>query len=60
MQSGGPYGLVGVDHDLIIGSTPDAVQEVVDRGLVVVVGAAGDDGAYVAALDDGTAHAPSA
>ena len=53
MQSGGSYGLVGVYHDLVVGGASDAVQEVVDRGLVIVVGSAGDDGAYVAALDYG-------
>ena len=53
VQSGGSYGLVGVNHDLVVGGTSDAVQEVVDRGLVVVVCAAGDDGSYVAALDYG-------
>ena len=40
-----------VDHYLIVGGPADAVQEVVHGVLVVVVAAARDDGAYVAALD---------
>jgi len=50
-QSGGAHGFVGVDHDLMLGRLADGVEVVVVHPLSVVVLAAGEDAADVAALD---------
>ena len=48
-------GLVGIDGDLMLSSLLDSVEVVVHHALTVVVLTAGDDVAYIAALDSGVA-----
>ena len=48
-------GLVSIDGDLMLSSLLDSVEVVVHHALTVVVLTAGDDVAYVAALDSGVA-----
>ena len=43
-------GLVGIDHDMVLGSLGDGIEVVVDHPLAVVVLTARDDVAHVAAL----------
>ena len=50
-QSCRAHGFVGIDHDFIVGGLGHGVQVVVHHPLAVVVLAAGDDVAHVAALD---------
>ena len=47
----GAHGLVGVDHDVVVGRAANSVEIVVDLNLAVVVLATGHYIAYVAALD---------
>ena len=50
-QAGGAHGLVTVDHDVVLGSLGHGIVVVVDHPLAVVVLAAGNDVAHIAALD---------
>ena len=50
-QTGGACGLVGVDHDVVVGGLLHGIEVVVVQPLAVVVLSAGDDVAHIAALD---------
>ncbi len=49
-QAGRTHGLVGIDHDMVLGGLHNGVMVVVDEGLAVVVLAVRDDLAHIAAL----------
>ncbi len=49
-ETRGTHGLVGVDHDTVVGRFLHGIEIVVDHPLVVVVVALGDDVAHVARL----------
>ena len=50
-EARGAHGLVGVDHNVVLGGLDNGAVVVVDDGLAVVVLAVGHDVAHIAALD---------
>ena len=50
-QSSGTYGLMGIDHDVIVGCPLDGMLVMVDFELTVVMFTTRDDIAYIAGLD---------
>ena len=50
-QTGGTHSLMGIDHNVVFGGEFDAILVMVNHPLAIVMLAAGDDIAHIAALD---------